>query len=793
MPFDTIFYLSLTSGNAAAALRLSLPDDKAGTPVFFRIALEKEAEQTIMKQFALLPNETAISLRAYHLRSVLPFLPKLTPIQASVWSHFGISLTHPFCRDAEISSMPAGLAVTWYYDYYTEPNRYGKDVIWPYLVLATDSTISNLGQEVDFNILPSTKDSIWRDKRQSGLRGDSLLFVAGEEGKNDSGPTSQLADWRDSHGDSIGETDLAHSDLLTMVTADKHFAVGSIKPVDERERDNAARYALVIEAKPKQGLSHDIPIRRFSWNLPEDGFRIPDVACYPDNGTASFSIRFGDAFTNPVSAEISGLMNTLGHVKSFQMTDASKGRKYVYDAFMSCLVFLPETNCSEEGICKSMSGNWSTEASSGFSSPLTHAFSIALRNRMAGLSFFAMTPVFLIEGRDGSFGRLLLWIQEPYNSGRTVYPLLAGELLTDPNFMTDLLKDIQSILEHDDNYVSLAEIRSLSRMAFTGEDTLSQEDWQDEIKRGLYVIKLLLDADALKQDTDARAERRRKSDEEREKRQKEFIDPENTLSEEDRKQYQEFASAVTAQLMEFKEIIEVSRFCRDYGWSPEKVLDVFDDFLWNSPEIFFVSRYNIHSQWNVKPDGTIVSFYITNLLYGIRKEEYNQAKRTLDQEAAKAMKLLDGVDDPVKKALILHDHIVRVCEYDVKALNNHDLSPLARTVYSVLVRHLAVCEGYAMAYRYLLNRAKIRSEEVISDKMHHCWNYVYLNGHWYHTDVTWDDPVYHGRKPNHTEISREYFLLSDEKINDKEHYGWSVRGLPPATDTQFDDMNWNSY
>ena len=95
MPFDTILYLSLTSGNAAAALRLSLPDDKAGTPVFFRIALENEAEKTVMDQFALLPNETAFSLCAWHLRSILPFIPRLTPISAGVWNYFGISLDSP--------------------------------------------------------------------------------------------------------------------------------------------------------------------------------------------------------------------------------------------------------------------------------------------------------------------------------------------------------------------------------------------------------------------------------------------------------------------------------------------------------------------------------------------------------------------------------------------------------------------------------------------------------------------------------------------------------------------------
>ena len=508
---------------------------------------------------------------------------------------------------------------------------------------------------------------------------------------------------------------------------------------------------------------------------------------------ASFSIRFGESFTNPVSVEINGLMNPLGGVC---FTDVSKG-KYAYDAFMSCLVFLPETDCDEVRIRKSLSGTWSTEASRGFSSPLTHAFTVALRNRMAGLAFFAMTPVFLIEGRSGSFGRLLLWLQEPYNSGSTVYPLLAKKLLRDQDFKKALLTDVQNLLVLESNaYTTLEELRSQSQLAFSGEDDLSKEAWEDEIKRGLYVLHLLLDPKALKQDITERAERRKKEDfardEEQKKRQEEFVDP-TRISEEDKKLYREFAFAVTADLMDFKEVVDVSHFCRDYGWSLEKLLEVFNDFLWNSPELFFVSKYQNRYTYNRDSNGNITSCFITDIKYGIEKEQFDAAKRILEQETAKAMELLKGVTDPIKKALILHDHIVRVCEYDEEACDKEDLSPLARTVYSVLVRHRAVCEGYTMAYRYLLNRAGIRSEEVLSEKMAHCWNYLYLNGSWYHVDVTWDDPIYHGRRPDKTSISHEYFLLSDKKIAEKKHYDWNVRGLPPASDTELDDKDWNNY
>ena len=120
-----------------------------------------------------------------------------------------------------------------------------------------------------------------------------------------------------------------------------------------------------------------------------------------------------------------------------------------------------------------------------------------------------------------------------------------------------------------------------------------------------------------------------------------------------------------------------------------------------------------------------------------------------------------------------------------------------------------------MAYRHLLNAVGIQSEEVISEEMNHCWNYVRLNEKWYHVDVTYDDPVVTSGAAGQDMISRfmnslekdihkwmdsmsikivsrnavshENFLMSDARARETKHYGWKIRGgLPPATDTRYD-------
>lgn len=94
-----------------------------------------------------------------------------------------------------------------------------------------------------------------------------------------------------------------------------------------------------------------------------------------------------------------------------------------------------------------------------------------------------------------------------------------------------------------------------------------------------------------------------------------------------------------------------------------------------------------------------------------------------------------------------------------------------------------------MAYRYLLSRVGIKSEEVLSDEMNHCWNYVLLGDNWYHVDVTWDDSGSRDGSRSRN-LSRDNFLMSDAKARDKDHHDWDVRGLPPATDSTYDNRDW---
>lgn len=129
-----------------------------------------------------------------------------------------------------------------------------------------------------------------------------------------------------------------------------------------------------------------------------------------------------------------------------------------------------------------------------------------------------------------------------------------------------------------------------------------------------------------------------------------------------------------------------------------------------------------------------------------------------------------GADD-FEKVVFVHDYIVNHTTYDTagaeiieKDLYDEGEKGLFGTAYGCLVEGSAVCQGYAEAFQYIMNRIGIESgicHGSVSDGPH-AWNYVKLNNKYYWIDVTWDDPV---PEENGTEVLRHtYCLIDDERM-----------------------------
>lgn len=156
---------------------------------------------------------------------------------------------------------------------------------------------------------------------------------------------------------------------------------------------------------------------------------------------------------------------------------------------------------------------------------------------------------------------------------------------------------------------------------------------------------------------------------------------------------------------------------------------------------------------------------------------------------------LSGITDDMsdmEKAIVLHDYLDVNCQYNTAMDNPHRYS-----AYGALVDQLAVCNGYALAYKYLLNQVGIECMMVSSSKLNHAWNMVKLDGEYYQVDTTWDDPVKDrlGRARHFYMFVSDAALRAEDRGHDAPDWQITKNGYTvdyTATNTQYDDYFWKN-
>lgn len=119
-----------------------------------------------------------------------------------------------------------------------------------------------------------------------------------------------------------------------------------------------------------------------------------------------------------------------------------------------------------------------------------------------------------------------------------------------------------------------------------------------------------------------------------------------------------------------------------------------------------------------------------------------------------------------EKIKVIHNYIIDNTDYDtLKSDNINDSTYRSNTAYGVLVENKGICSGYSDAMAIFLNRLNVINYKISNEE--HIWNFVYIDGNWYHLDLTWDDPI------STNNITRDsYFLITTndlEYLNDKTH------------------------
>lgn len=121
-----------------------------------------------------------------------------------------------------------------------------------------------------------------------------------------------------------------------------------------------------------------------------------------------------------------------------------------------------------------------------------------------------------------------------------------------------------------------------------------------------------------------------------------------------------------------------------------------------------------------------------------------------------------------EKIKVIHDYIINNTKYDQNKandlVNNTKTSKyLSHTAYGPIVQGYGICSGYTDALSLFLNKMNIPNYKISSEN--HIWNLIYLDGHWLHIDLTWDDPVIN---TGEEVINHDYFLINTKELFQKE-------------------------
>jgi hypothetical protein len=199
--------------------------------------------------------------------------------------------------------------------------------------------------------------------------------------------------------------------------------------------------------------------------------------------------------------------------------------------------------------------------------------------------------------------------------------------------------------------------------------------------------------------------------------------------------------------------------------------------LWlDHPEIIWLGHHTKRWTQDVRgADGRMRTEVVkVGLEYTLTQAQVKAQMAEIQRAAAVLIRELEGRRrSPWEKVLWLHNALIHGIDYDEKERTDHRVRMDNHSIYGVLVKRTAVCEGYAEAMTYLLRQVGVDCITCLGAKgwasntmppqgrEFHAWNCVTIDGRSMQLDVTWDDM---GNSKKERGITYRYFGLTQREM-----------------------------